>query len=46
MLVDGKWRTEDYNYCKEHDLYYRQYCLGCALYGCQEPKDKNNIEED
>jgi len=29
MIVDNFWNTDDYNYCKEHDQYYKQYCLGC-----------------
>ena len=28
---DGKWDTDDYNYCKEHQQYYKKYCSGYAL---------------
>jgi hypothetical protein len=28
---DNKWDPDDYNYCKEHDQYYKKYCCSCAL---------------
>lgn len=28
---DGKWDTDDYNYCSKHQQYYKKYCCGCAL---------------
>jgi hypothetical protein len=44
MEVDNKWNTKDYNYCEEHNMFYRKYCLGCALcpYDETEKQNENN----